>query len=92
MKQKGRRTAGVPWAKWHRMIVLRSLKMMVMSGVVLRADLAPRRFTPIQGGWVGWAGRGSILCGQYGGTRLARQNVFQPGTPPATAPLTVNIV
>jgi hypothetical protein len=49
MKQKGRRTAGVPWAKWHRMIVLRSLKMMVMSGVVRRADLAPPPVHPDSG-------------------------------------------
>jgi hypothetical protein len=41
VKHNMRRTAGISWAEWHRMVVMRSLKMMVMSGVVRRADLAP---------------------------------------------------
>jgi hypothetical protein len=52
MKQKSRRTAGVSWKQWHRMAVLRSLKMMVISGVVRRADLDPPlvRFDSAAGG------------------------------------------
>jgi len=38
---KHRRTAGISWEPWHRAVVMQSLKMMVMSGVVRRADLDP---------------------------------------------------
>jgi hypothetical protein len=41
MKRTMRRTAGISWGRWHRMVVTRSLQMMVMSGVVRRADLNP---------------------------------------------------
>lgn len=52
MKHNMRRTAGIFWAEWHRMVVMRSLKMMVMSGVVRRADLAPPPVHPnsVEGG------------------------------------------
>ncbi len=36
-----RRTAGISWEQWHREAVTDSLKMMVLSGVVRRADLDP---------------------------------------------------
>ena len=41
MKRTMRRRAGIPWEQWRRMVVLQSLQMMVMSGVVRRADLDP---------------------------------------------------
>jgi hypothetical protein len=41
MKHTMRRTAGISWEQWHHMVVMQSLKMMVMSGVVRRADLDP---------------------------------------------------
>lgn len=41
MKRTMRRTAGISWEQRHRMVVMQSLQMMVMSGVVRRADLAP---------------------------------------------------
>jgi hypothetical protein len=42
MKYTMRRTAaGISWEQWHRMVVMQSLQMMVMSGVVRRADLDP---------------------------------------------------
>jgi hypothetical protein len=41
MKRPMRRTAGISWAQWHRMVVMQSLKMMVISGVVRRADRNP---------------------------------------------------
>ena len=36
-----RRTAGISWEQRHRQAVTDSLKMMVLSGVVRRADLDP---------------------------------------------------
>lgn len=41
MNRTMRRTAGISWEQWHRMVVMQSLQMMVMSGVVRRADLDP---------------------------------------------------
>ena len=41
MKRAMKRTAGISWERWHRMVVTQSLQMMVMSGVVRRADLDP---------------------------------------------------
>jgi hypothetical protein len=41
VKHTVRRAAGISWEQWHRMVVMQSLKMMVMSGVVRRADLDP---------------------------------------------------
>ena len=39
MKYAMRRTEGIRWDRWHRMVVMRSLQMMVMSRVVRRAEL-----------------------------------------------------
>jgi len=36
-----RRAKGVRWDRWHRMVVMRSLEMMVMNGVVRRAEVDP---------------------------------------------------
>ena len=41
MKYPMRRTEGIRWDRWHRMVVMRSLEMMVMSGVVRRAEVNP---------------------------------------------------
>lgn len=41
MKYAMRRTKGIRWDRWHRMVVMRSLQMMVMSRVVRRAELDP---------------------------------------------------
>ena len=41
MKYVMRRAKGVRWDRWHRMIVTRSLEMMVMNGVVRRAEVDP---------------------------------------------------
>lgn len=41
MNRTMRRTAGISWEQWHRTVVMQSLQMMVMSGVVRRADLDP---------------------------------------------------
>lgn len=43
MKYAMRRTEGIRWDRWHRMVVMRSLQMMVMSRVVRRAELDPPR-------------------------------------------------
>lgn len=36
-----RRTKGVRWDRWHHMVVLRSLQLMVLNGVVRRAEVDP---------------------------------------------------
>jgi hypothetical protein len=41
MKYATRRTKGVRWDCWHRMVVMRSLELMVMNGVVRRATVDP---------------------------------------------------
>lgn len=41
MKYVMRRAKGVRWDRWHRMVVMRSLEMMVMNGVVRRAEVDP---------------------------------------------------
>jgi hypothetical protein len=41
MKYVMRRAKGVRWDRWHCMIVTRSLEMMVMNGVVRRAEVDP---------------------------------------------------
>lgn len=41
MKYAMRRTAGIRWDRWHRMVVMKSLQMMVLSGVVRRAEVDP---------------------------------------------------
>jgi hypothetical protein len=41
MKHAMRRTKGIRWDRWHRMVVLRSLQLMVMNGVVRRAEVDP---------------------------------------------------
>jgi hypothetical protein len=41
MKYPMRRTKGVRWDRWHRMVVTRSLEMMVMNGVIRRASVDP---------------------------------------------------
>jgi len=41
MKYAMRRTKGVRWDYWHRMVVMRSLELMVMNGVVRRAAVDP---------------------------------------------------
>jgi hypothetical protein len=41
MEHAMRRTDGIRWDRWHRMVVMRSLQMMVMSGVVRRAEIDP---------------------------------------------------
>jgi hypothetical protein len=39
MKYAMRRTEGIRWDRWHRMVVMRSLQMMLMSGVIRRAEV-----------------------------------------------------
>ena len=58
MKRTMRRRAGISWGQWHRMVVMQSLQMMVMSGVVRRADLDPPlvRRNSTQGGPDGQGG------------------------------------
>lgn len=41
MKTATKRKAGVKWDLWRRAVSVQSLQMMVMSGVVRRADLDP---------------------------------------------------
>ncbi|MCS6284709.1 MAG: hypothetical protein H8K08_04695 [Nitrospira sp.] len=41
MKAATKRKAGVKWDLWRRAVSFQSLQMMVMSGVVRRADLDP---------------------------------------------------
>jgi len=38
-----RRTEGIRWDRWRRMVALRSLELMVMNGVVRRAEVDPPR-------------------------------------------------
>ncbi len=58
MKHNMRWAAGISWEEWHRMVVMRSLKMMVMSGVVRRANLNPPlvHFDSAEGGSDGQGG------------------------------------
>ena len=44
MKYAMRRTEGIRWDRWHRMVVMRSLEMMVMNRVVRRAEVDPPRY------------------------------------------------
>jgi hypothetical protein len=37
------RTTGILRNRWHRMVVMQSLRMMVLSGVVRRAEVDPPR-------------------------------------------------
>ncbi|MDH4187932.1 MAG: hypothetical protein OEV08_13140 [Nitrospira sp.] len=41
MQRTVKRRGRISWGRWHHVMMLRSLQMMVMSGVVRRADLAP---------------------------------------------------
>lgn len=41
MKYAVRRTAGIRWDRWHRMVTMRSLELMVMNGVVRSAEVDP---------------------------------------------------
>jgi len=41
MKYAMRRAKSVRWDRWHRMVVMRSLELMVMNGVVRRAEADP---------------------------------------------------
>ena len=41
MRKTRKRTKGIRWNRWHRMVVLRSLQLMVMNGVVRRAEVDP---------------------------------------------------
>jgi len=41
MKNAMRRTKGVRWGYWHRMVTMRSLQLLVMNGVVRRAAVDP---------------------------------------------------
>ena len=36
-----RRTEGIRWDRWHRMAMMRSLELMVLNGVVRRAEVDP---------------------------------------------------
>ena len=44
MKYAMKRTEGIRWDRWRRRIVTRSLEMMVMNGVVRRAEVDPPRY------------------------------------------------
>lgn len=44
MEYATRRAKGVRWDRWRRMVVMRSLEMMVMNGVVRRAEVDPPRY------------------------------------------------
>jgi predicted alpha/beta hydrolase len=41
MKYDRRRTEGIRWDRWHRMAMMRSLELMVLNGVVRRAEVDP---------------------------------------------------
>jgi hypothetical protein len=43
MKYVTRRTEGIRWDRWRRIAMIQSLRMMVLSGVVRRAELYPHR-------------------------------------------------
>jgi len=44
MKYATRRTGGIRWDRWHRMVVMRSLQMMVLNRVVRRAEIDPPQY------------------------------------------------
>ena len=70
MKHTMRRRVGISWERWHRMFVMQSLRMMVMSGVVRRADCDPPlvHLNSAQGG----------LDGQ-GGDKTSASSLAEPG-------------
>jgi len=41
MKHTMRRTEGIRWDRWHRMVMMRSLELMVLNGVVRSAEVDP---------------------------------------------------
>jgi predicted alpha/beta hydrolase len=41
MKHVMRRTEGIRWDRWHRMVMMRSLELMVLNGVVRSAEVDP---------------------------------------------------
>jgi hypothetical protein len=41
MEHAKRETVGIRWDRWHRRVVMQSLRMMVMSGVVRHAEVDP---------------------------------------------------
>jgi hypothetical protein len=43
MKHAMKRTKGIRWDRWRRMVVMQSLQLMVTSGVVRRAEMEPHR-------------------------------------------------
>jgi len=43
MKFVMRRTKGIRWDRWHRMVVTQSLEMMVMNRVLRHAEVDPPR-------------------------------------------------
>lgn len=51
MKVVAKRKAGVKWDLWRRAVSFESLQMMVMSGVVRRADLDPPQNPGRTGYW-----------------------------------------
>ena len=51
MKAVAKRKAGVKWDLWRRAVSFQSLQMMVMSGVVRRADLDPPQNPGRTGYW-----------------------------------------
>lgn len=51
MKAVAKRKAGVKWDLWRRAVSFESLQMMVMSGVVRRADLDPPQNPDRTGYW-----------------------------------------
>lgn len=44
MKYAMRRTKGIRWDRWHRMVLMRSWQMMVMNRVVRCAEVDPPRY------------------------------------------------
>ncbi len=43
MNDGKRRTAGIRWDRWHRLVTMQSLEMMVMNRVLRRAEIDPPR-------------------------------------------------
>ena len=43
MRKTMKQTKGIRWDRWRRMVVMRSLELMVMNGVVRRAEVDPPR-------------------------------------------------
>ena len=41
MKYARRQTEGIRWDRWHRRVMMRSLELMVLNGVVRRAEVDP---------------------------------------------------